>query len=282
VTLLAARSLARADLVALFNASYCDYLVPLAFDAPAFARHLADNDIDLGVSRVVMAGGDAARARLAAFALLGRRGEEGWIGGVGTVPSHRRRGLGERALMGTLDHAVEAGVTTVWLESLEGNTAAIAMYTKLGFAITRELRVWALAPRPRPVAPSRRIPLAAARAWIAGRRRSREPWQRSDASLDRMRAGGVPLHAVAVTRAEEIAAAAVCAEAPATVRVLQLAAIDEAAMADVLGMAGGGHKALRLVNFPADELLDGVLAELGARLDVLQYEMRWSVAGVRA
>jgi GNAT superfamily N-acetyltransferase len=272
--------LARADLMALFNAGYSDYLVPLAFDAPAFARHLADNDIDLGHSRVVMAGGDGAH--LAAFALLGRRGDQGWIGGLGTVPSHRRRGLGERALTGTLDAAVEAGVTTVWLESLEGNTAAIAMYTKLGFTVTRELRVWALTPCPGLVAPSRRIPLAAARAWIAGRRPSREPWQRSDASLDRMRAGGVPLHAVAVTRAEAIVAAAVCAEAPTTVRVLQLAASDETAMADVLEMAGSGDKALRLVNFPADELLDGVLAELGARRDVLQYEMRWSVGDVRA
>jgi len=84
VRVLPADTLEPSALRELFNAGFSDYLVPMQLDAPAFAEHVRVNDIDLGCSRVV------ADDRPVAFALVARRGEAAWIGGMGTVPSHRR------------------------------------------------------------------------------------------------------------------------------------------------------------------------------------------------
>ena len=84
-----ARSLPLPELMSLFNSAYSDYSVPLAFDESAFARYLADNDIDLEVSRVALSPSPVG------FALIGRRGTRrgsaGWApcrgGGVVASPS---------------------------------------------------------------------------------------------------------------------------------------------------------------------------------------------------
>jgi hypothetical protein len=57
VELISARSLRLSELTALFNSSYSDYAVPLAFDEDGLQRHVSDNDIDLGASLVVLAPG---------------------------------------------------------------------------------------------------------------------------------------------------------------------------------------------------------------------------------
>src|ERR1700734_2749595 len=110
MNLVPARSLPVSALTALFNAGYSGYLTPLAFDELALRRHLTDNDIDLDVSRV------ATDPDPAAFALIGRRGREAWVGGMGTVPERRRRGIGRRTLMAALNAAAGAGAATVRLE----------------------------------------------------------------------------------------------------------------------------------------------------------------------
>ncbi len=138
MNLVPARSLPVSALTALFNAGYTGYLIPLAFDEPALRRHLTDNDIDLDVSRV------ATDPDPAAFALIGRRGREAWVGGMGTVPERRRRGIGRRTLMAALDAAAGAGAATARLEVLEGNETAIALYENLGFTTTRRVIVAAL------------------------------------------------------------------------------------------------------------------------------------------
>lgn len=91
---IAARQLGLGALRDIFNAAYSDYLVPVEFDEATFAAHIADNDIDLGCSPVVL-GTDGGPV---AVALIGIREDEAWIGGIGTAPSHRRLGHGEAAL----------------------------------------------------------------------------------------------------------------------------------------------------------------------------------------
>jgi GNAT superfamily N-acetyltransferase len=72
---------------------------------------VAQNDIDLACSRV------AVVDRPASLALIGRRENEAWVGGMATAPAYRRQGLGEQALVA----AIEAvGCPTVWLEVLQG------------------------------------------------------------------------------------------------------------------------------------------------------------------
>lgn len=225
----------------------------LALDESAFAEHLARNDIDLSCSRVVVVD------RPASLALIGRRGDEAWVGGMATVPAHRRRGLGEQALVA----AIEAvACPTVWLEVLQGNRPAIALYEKLGFERVRELIVWTLeAPGTaawRPAKPDR------VHDWIAAHRTVREPWQRADGSLAR-------IEALVVERDGEPAGAALYRERHGVRILMQAAAVDEAAARETLLATAG---ALRFANVPPDDVFAHALEQLGARREASQFELR--------
>ncbi len=89
----------------------------------------------------------------------------------------------------------------------------------------------------------------------------------------RLREGGVPLEALVVERSGAIAGAAVHRTGGGSVGVLQIAALDDAAAADVLLAAAGG-RAVHLANTPAGGACARVLAALGARLVARQHEMR--------
>lgn len=272
--LVSAHSLDPEELVRVFNLGFSDYLVPMQMDEAALAGHIAHNDIDLECSQV------ALDVEPVGFALVARRGTEAWIGGMGTSPAYRRIGLGARTLTAAIDAAADAGVDTVWLEVLDGNAPAIALYERLGFECVRHLEVWSLAPGGgrEPIKPveHRGLDVDAAHAWIAGHRAGREPWQRADASIVRMRERGTPLTGVAVRRGGGIAGAAICMPGDATVRVLQIAAVDQAAARDLV-VAAAGELTLRLANVPSDDVFSGVLRRLGASLTVAQHEMRLSV-----
>lgn len=274
--LLSARSLDPGELVRVFNLGFSDYLVPMQMDEAALAEHIAHNDIDLDCSRVVI------DVEPVGFALVARRGAEAWIGGMGTSPAYRRIGLGARTLTAAIDAAAEAGVRAVWLEVLEGNAPAIALYERLGFQRVRHLEVWSLAPDPeREPGEHRVLDVDAAHAWIAGHRAGREPWQRADASIVRMRERSAPLSGVAVQRGDGIAGAAICLTDEVTVRVLQIAAVDRAAARDLV-TAAAGERTLRVANVPGDDMLSGVLRRLGAGMTVAQHEMRLTVAQTAA
>jgi hypothetical protein len=169
----------------------------------------------------------------------------------------------------------------VWLEVLDDNVPAIALYERLGFERVRHLEVWLLAPGGgrEPVKPVERrgLDVDAAHAWIAGHRGGREPWQRADASIVRMRERGTPLSGLAVQRGDAIAGAAICLIDHGLVRVLQIAAVDRAAARDLV-LAAAGELTLRLANVPGDDVFADVLRELGAGLTVAQHEMRLRVA----
>lgn len=195
---------------------------------------------------------------------------------MGTAPSHRRRGLGERALADGLAAAQSAGSRAVWLEVIEGNDRAIALYEKLGFETVRVLVVWTLdasasgrSPGPKTSSPD----VAEAREWIAAHRVDREPWQRADASVDRMLQGGAVLRALSVVRDGETVAALIGRFSPDAVTVLQVAAADPDAATELLSKASAG-RTLRLSNLPADSALAPVLQAFGARPEVTQLEMR--------
>jgi ribosomal protein S18 acetylase RimI-like enzyme len=237
-------------------------------DEPGLTDHIANNDIDLDCSRV------AVDVEPVGFALVARRGTEAWIGGMGTSPAYRRIGLGARTLTAAIEAAGAVGVEAVWLEVLDDNAPAIALYERLGFERVRHLEVWSLAPNPRREPVERRgLDVDAAHAWIAGHRAGREPWQRADASIVRMRERGAPLTGVAVRRSDGIAGAAICMTDDVTVRVLQIAAVDRAAARDLVA-AAAGDLTLRLANVPDDDVFAGVLRQSGAGLTVAQHEMR--------
>jgi ribosomal protein S18 acetylase RimI-like enzyme len=265
--LVRASSLALDELVRVFNLGFSDYLVAMQLNASELADHVVNNDIDLACSQV------AVDVEPVAFALVARRGGEAWIGGMGTSPAYRRIGLGARTLTAAIDAAAVTGVQAVWLEVLTENAPAIALYERLGFEHVRDLEIWSLAPDPdRAPVEHRGLDVDAAHAWIAGHRPSREPWQRADTSIVRMRERGTPLIGVAVRRGDAIAGAAICRIDEGTVRVLQIGAVDRVAAREVV-VAAAGELTLRLANVPGDDMFAGVLRKLGAGLTVAQHEM---------
>jgi ribosomal protein S18 acetylase RimI-like enzyme len=267
VSLVFADALAPAALAGLFNAGFSDYLVPLQLDEAALREHVRVHDIDLAASPV------ATNPDAAAFALLGVRAPDAWIGGMATAPPHRRRGLGRRVMVGALEAAAQRGCETVWLEVVDANAAAIALYRDLGFASVRDLDVWSLEPQPEQPPAVRPVAVHIARTWIAAHRIGREPWQRADATLARLGEGGVPIAALVVERAGAVVGAAVHRTDGGSVSVLQVAALDDAAAGDVLLAAAGG-RAVHLANTPTDGGCARVLAGLGARLVARQHELR--------
>lgn len=252
-----------AELTALFNAGFAGYLVPMRMDEEAFAQHVGDNDIDLDCSRVVLDAGPVA------FTLVARRGEAAWIGGMGTVPAARRRGLGRRALEAAMGAAAQTGARTVSLEVLEANAPARTLYEALGFVRTRMLTVWSLEPtrRERPAAES--PGLDAGLEWIAAHRAAPEPWQRAGESIRRMRERGAALAALAFPSAVAVH------RDDGT--VLQIAAGDETAATRALLAAASPERGLRLGNLPDEGPVPAALRGLGARPVARQLELRRSL-----
>lgn len=72
-----------------------------------------------------------------------------WVGfrAIEVSPSHRRQGLGLAIMATLLDWGAERGATTAYLQVLGDNTAALALYERLGFTQHHAYRY--LAPRAR-------------------------------------------------------------------------------------------------------------------------------------
>jgi ribosomal protein S18 acetylase RimI-like enzyme len=242
MNLVAANTLSTDELAALFNAGYEGYVVPFRVDASQLENMIAAWQIDLSRSRISPGEG---------VALLGIRGERGWIGGLGVVPAARRRGIG-RALMEAVLAEAPPDVT---LEVIEQNEPAIRLYEDLGFERARILEVWSLDAGVPPAEVREAEPSPAGEQDL--------PWQRADASL---RPG--------YERLEVDGGAAVIRGAGAVVSLLQLRADHlDAARALVAGARGRGT-GLRFVNVPEGHLGTAAIAELGGKLDLRQLEMR--------
>ena len=181
MNVVSAESLGAAGLLDLFNAGFSDYVVPMQLDAAALRGHVRTNDVDLARSPVAVVDGEPA-----AFALLGIRAADAWIGGMATAPPHRRSGLAAAVLEAAAAAASDAGCDTLGLEVVDANAPAVALYRRAGFQVERDLIVWTLPAAPR-AAPGRPLDASAAQAWIATHRPAAEPWQRADATLAHLR-----------------------------------------------------------------------------------------------
>jgi GNAT superfamily N-acetyltransferase len=264
-----AEALGDAALLEAFNTGFSDYVLPMQLDAEALELHVRTNDLDLARSPVAVVSG-----RPVAFALLGIRAPGAWIGGMATVPGHRRGGHARGLLDAAAQAAAEAGCRDLWLEVVDTNAPAVALYRRSGFEPVRDLIVWTLPASETPPPAARALDEAAARAWIADHRDGPEPWQRADATLARLRADGETHAGLVVERDGAVVAAVVCREAPGAVTVLQAAAVDAAAAADLVRAAAGAGRSLTFANAPADGVLSAALAELGGTVYARQHEMR--------
>lgn len=243
-------------LAGLFTAGYEDYYVPLRIDAAALEFMIRAWDLDLEASRIAV-GEDGEPLGIC---MLGVRGGDGWIGGLGVVVPARRGGLGARLMEAVLDEARGRDLHEVRLEVIVENERAIPLYERLGFELTRGLEVWSLPGAPGAV---REVDAKQAHDWIREHRRDREPWQRDDGTL---------AHLDDLVGLEGDGAAAVVRVAGGAVSVLQLAG-NEGALREVLSAAQALGDAVRVLNLPVGHPAGSALRELGGRIDVRQHEM---------
>lgn len=265
-TIISADTLERTALRELFNAGFSGYLVPMHLDEATFATQLDRNDIDLAASPVLV------EADPVAFALVGIRGADAWIGGMGTVPAARRRGYGREVMQAAVASARARGCRSLWLEVIDANRPALALYERLGFEAVRDLVVWSL-PQAAGAAEAVAVQLHRARAWIAGHRESGEPWQRADPVIAKLERDGEEVRAIATEQRGELVGAATYTVSDGSARILQIAALDEAAASILLRCAAGAGQ-LSLGNVPQDEPASQAMASLGGRLVARQHEMR--------
>jgi hypothetical protein len=227
--------------------------VPFQIDE-AMLRSMVDAfDIVLDRSRVAVAE-DGEPVGLANLAV---RGDRGWIGGIGVVVEARRKGIGRQLMESVLADAP----AEVWLEVIEENAPAIALYEQLGFERTRMLEVWSLT-GDAPASIARPAAFDEAHASILGHRRARPPWQRDDESLSPDLDGLVVEGGAALYRAQGD-----------HVNVVQLEARDEHAAGELLAAAMAHGSALSFVNVPEGDPASAALARLGGVLRLRQFEM---------
>ncbi|HZP72429.1 MAG TPA: GNAT family N-acetyltransferase [Gaiellaceae bacterium] len=231
--LVKASTLSYAQLAELFTAAYEGYYVPMHIDEPTM-RHIVEA-WDIELDRSFVAPGEG-------IVNLGVRGDRGWIGGIGVVPSARRKGLGRALMEAVLDHAPPV----VTLEVLEQNEPAIGLYERLGFERVRMLEVWSAAETPHVEALSV-DPAPLGQAYL--------PWQRDDPSLP------------ADYERIEVDGGAMLFKGT---NVLQLDARDEDAAVALLSRG----TALSFVNVPEGDVANAAFERLGAQRTLRQLEMQ--------
>lgn len=274
ITFRPASQLTSPQLTELFNAGYNGYAVPVNLSQAQMRAHAEQNDIDLDQSLVAFNGDEAV-----GLALLARRGQRGWVGGLGVVASRRRQGLGRALMERLLEAARSLGLTSVQLEVLSDNTSAHTLYRQLGFEDTRELLVISAAPTmPQSTPwPGRIEPGTLAQALAACDRLhvTANPWQRRPESLMKVRPEPAAWLAL---RGGEVAAYAVGAFTDERLAFQDVGASEQHpdAMAALLAHLHAAHPQARgsLVNLDERDPAWPAFEALGYRAIMRQHEMR--------
>ena len=249
VELRSARSLSSRERAELFTAAYEGYVVPMHVDQASLEWMEKTFDVDLDASRVAFRNG-----RAVGLANLAVRGADAWIGGVGVVTDARRDGIGEKLMDAVQEEARSRSVDRVWLEVIDANAGAIALYEKLGYDRAQDVEIWTL-PAEKRVLPGREVAAEEAKALLPERH---EPWQRADGTLahyDDVRGfvadDGAMLFCVRKTA-----------------QLQQYAGRPEPLLSALRSFAD-----VYVLNLPADDPAAAVLRELGGAVTVRQHEM---------
>jgi ribosomal protein S18 acetylase RimI-like enzyme len=252
----AASSFASDELAALFNEAYADYLVPMRFDEETMRFMVRTFDLDLDAGLVAVEAGNSV-----GIVNLGVRGDRGWIGGLGVVPSARRRGVGRELMDAVHEQARTRGIRRISLEVIEANEPAFRLYEELGYEMTRWLEIGSLEANG-DAASADEQPWEQAHARIRELRATAEPWQRDDETLrhyDDLR-GLVAESGATVFRVSGNG-----------VTLMQFAG-DDAAAGEVLGSLRR-EGTVSLFNVPAGDALLTAAKALGGQTTLRQREM---------
>jgi ribosomal protein S18 acetylase RimI-like enzyme len=263
------RDLAELDLPALtaaFNAVYLEYVVPLAFDPERMRAHVEANDIALDRSPLVL----DDDGRVVALAMLGVRGDRGWIGGFGVVPAQRGRGRSHALTREVIERARASGLLTLQLEVIDANVRAIAAYERAGFVRTRALCSCRREPRLGSQHGDAAVAVEiGAFAWREAAEAWAPAWQRERSSV--LRTPGVV--GLATTAGEPFA---LVRPTDAAVHVLAMDACDEETAARRLDAVAASHadRAIVVMNEPEGSAVERAMVGRGWTAIVRQHELR--------
>lgn len=124
------------ELVAAYNQTRVDYIVPMPMNAPRLRDYVRSYDVDLDASGVALLGD-----QIPGLGMLGVRAERAWITRLGVLPVRRRRGIGQAIAEYLIAQARRLKVSYVVIDVIENNTPAHCLFRKLGFDEVRELLV---------------------------------------------------------------------------------------------------------------------------------------------
>ncbi len=182
-----AEHVAFSALVAALNRAYSDYTIPIHVTEASLRAMFARDDIALANCAVAVEHGEVVGT-----GLLGVRGAQGWVGGMGVVPGKRGQGIGGQVLHHLLARARALGVQTLRLEVLEGNERAHALYRQHGFQDVRRLHMLERPPHKKATAPPQNTfhiapaPPETLLEYYESFHDVRNCWQRARPSLERL------------------------------------------------------------------------------------------------
>jgi GNAT superfamily N-acetyltransferase len=275
VQLLPASRLTVAQRVAVMNAAYADYFLPTHVSQEQL--ELMDRCFDIMPSRSVVA---RTRWESVGMALLSLRGERGWISGVGVVPSWRRRGIARSMMNWLIEQARDAGASRVGLEVIAENRAARTLYGDLGFREVRELLSWQrpAGADPLPIPYERLLPASCQELLDHFEAWHDQPacWQRDLTSLRKMVG---PLKGYRLDYQGWQAAYCIIGGSDDAVALVDVGINPEAGLLMpgrlLLQAVAALHlgSSLSIMNVPADDQLNRILAALRFLVSVRQIEM---------
>lgn len=263
------------------NEAYQDYFVPVHMSEKTFMTLIRRESADLANSPVAI-----QDKRVVGVVLLGRRRDRGWIGGVGVIPPCRKKGIASQLLSEAIRRAEVLGVRSLQLEVVLENEAAIRLYERSGFTLTRDLFVMSSEggsgyPRYdhlegiRHFKPGRR---ALSLEWVAENSPVTLPWQREKDALDTERQS---LRGIALLDDNPENLLGVCLYQPANddIDIKALIASDEDAGDKLLGHLQRRHPWTfsSCLNIPEDDPMVPVFHRQGYKIVLIQREMRLEI-----
>lgn len=134
------------ELVAAYNQTRVDYIVPMPMNTARLREYAHNYDTDLEASAVAMIGD-----QILGLAMLGVRSGHTWITRLGVLPVKRRMGTGQVLLEYLIDQSRRLEVDYILLEVIKNNVPAQQLFLKLGFRALRELLIIRRPPGPPPI-----------------------------------------------------------------------------------------------------------------------------------
>ena len=127
------------ELVAAYNQTRVDYIVPMPMNVARLREYVHSYDVDPEMSAVVLEGLEGNR--ILGLAMLGVRPGHTWITRLGVLPVKRRHGTGQLLMEHLIAQSRRLQVPYVTLDVIKNNVPAHRLFLKLGFHETRELLV---------------------------------------------------------------------------------------------------------------------------------------------